>query len=85
MNEPYVNHTLMNRVMEIKQRSENSKFVLEIVGLTDLWNKAIHMTEEELIVCVLAALQICPDTVYQALAEDRKELSRKGGKEDGDN
>ena len=77
-NEPFVNHALMDRVLEIKQNSENSQFVLEVVGLTDLWNKAIHMTEEELIVCVLAAMQICPDMVYQALAEDRKELKRKG-------
>ena len=78
MNEPYVNHALMDRVLEIKSRSENSRLVLEVVGITDLWNKAIHMTEEELIVCTLAALQICPDMVYQALASDRAELLRKG-------
>lgn len=84
MNEPYVNHALMDRVLEIKQRSENSRLILEVVGITDLWNKAIHMSEEELIVCVLAALQICPDMVYQALAEDREELRRKG-KDNGRN
>ena len=83
MNEPYVNHALMERVMQIKSRSENSRLVLEVVGITDLWNKAIHMTEEELIVCTLAALQICPDMVYQALASDRAELVRKGKNNDG--
>ena len=81
MNEPYVNHVLMDRVLEIKSRSENSRLVLEVVGITDLWNKAIHMSEEELIVCTLAALQVCPDMVYQALASDRAELFRKAKKE----
>lgn len=81
MNEPYVNHVLMDRVLEIKQRSENSRLIMEVVGITDLWNKAIHMSEEELIVCTLAALQVCPDMVYQALASDRAELFRKQKKE----
>ena len=83
MNEPYVNHALMERVLEIKSRSENSRLVLEVVGITDLWNKALHMTDEELIVCMLAALQRCPDMVYQALASDRAELLRKGKKTNG--
>ena len=81
MNEPYVNHALMDRVLEIKQRSENARLVLEVVGLTDLWNKAIHMSEEELIVCTLACLQMHPDLVYQALASDRAELLRNAKKE----
>ena len=68
----------MERVLEIKQRSENSRLVLEIVGITDLWNKALRMSDEELIVCTLAALERCPDMVYQALASDRAELLRKG-------
>ena len=81
MNEPYVNHALMDRVLEIKQRSENSKQVLEVVGITDLWNKAIHMTQEELITCTLACLAIYPESVYQALALDRAELLRNQKKE----
>ena len=81
MNEPYVNHVLMDRVLEIKQRSENSKQVLEVVGITDLWNKAIHMTQEELITCTLACLTIYPESVYQALALDRAELLRNQKKE----
>lgn len=80
MNEPYVNQALMERVLEIKQRASNSRLVLETIGITDLWNKATHMTEDELIVCTLAALQVCPDMVYAALAEDREELRRKGKK-----
>ena len=32
MNEPYVNHALMDRVLEIKQRSENSKHILVEFG-----------------------------------------------------
>lgn len=78
MNEPFVNHALMERVLEIKQMGTENRLVLETINITDTWNLAIHMTEEELIVCTLAALQICPDMVYAALAEDRKELRRKG-------
>ena len=74
---PYVNRELMERVLDIKQRAGNNK-VLEIVGLTDMWNKAIAMTEEELIVCTLAALYVCPDMVFAAMAQDREELLRKG-------
>lgn len=76
--EPYVNYELRDRVLEIKQRAENNKVVLEVVGLTDLWNKAIAMTEDELIVCTLAALYVCPDMVFAAIAQDREELLRKG-------
>lgn len=81
MNEPYVNHALMDRVLEIKQMSENSKHIQEVVGITDLWNKAIHMTQEELITCTLACLEMYPESVYQTLALDRAELSRKQKKE----
>ena len=76
MNEPYVNHALMDRVLEIKQRSENSKHILEVVGITDLWTKAIHMTQEELITWSLACLAMYPESVFQALALDREELLR---------
>lgn len=79
MNEPFVNHALMQRVLDIKARGEdNSKIILETVNITDTWNKAIHMTEEELIVCTLAALYVCPRMVFAAIAEDREELLRKG-------
>lgn len=81
MNEPYVNHALMDKVLEIKQRTEDSKYVQEVVGITDLWNKAIHMSQEELITCTLACLAIYPESVYQALALDRAELLRNQKKE----
>ena len=79
MNEPFVNHALMQRVLDIKARGENnSKIILETVNITDTWNKAIHMTDEELIVFTLAALYVCPNMVFAAMAEDREELLRKG-------
>lgn len=76
--EPIVNRTLMDRVLDIKQREGDSKQVLEIIGLTDLWNKALAMSDDELIVCTLAALYRCPDLVFAAMAQDRAELMRKG-------
>lgn len=78
MNEPFVNQQLMERVLRIKEKAEDSRLILETVSISDLWNKAVHMTEDELIVCTIAALQVCPDKVYAALADDREELVRKG-------
>lgn len=80
--EPIVNYALQDRVLEIKARAENQETVLEVVGLTDLWNKALAMTDEELIVCTLAALHKCPDLVFAAMASDRAELMRKGKNND---
>lgn len=76
--EPIVNRTLMDRVLDIRQREGDSKQVLEIIGLTDLWNKALAMSDDELIVCTLAAPYRCPDLVFAAMAQDRAELMRKG-------
>ena len=85
INEPYVNHALMRRVLDIKAKAEStSKTILETVNITDTWNKAIHMTEEELIVCTLAALYVCPSKVFAAIAEDREELLRKGKRNETD-
>lgn len=81
--EPIVNYALQDRVLEIKARAENQETVLEVVGLTDLWNKALAMTDEELIVCTLAALHKCPDLVFAAMSSDRAELMRKGNKSNG--
>ena len=80
--EPIVNYALRDRVLEIKARAENQETVLEVVGLTDLWNKALAMTDDELIVCTLAALYKCPDMVFAAMASDRAELTRKGKNDD---
>ena len=79
---PIVNYQLQERVLEIKSRAENQERVLEVVGLTDLWNKALAMTDEELIVCTLAALYKCPDLVFAAMSSDRAELMRKGKNND---
>lgn len=78
MNEPIVNYALMERVLEIKEKSEKNKLVLATIDTTKMWNMAIHMPEEELIVCTLAALHKCPDMVFTAIATDRAELVRKG-------
>lgn len=80
---PIVNYELQGKVLEIKARAENQETVLEVVGLTDLWNKALAMTDEELIVCTLAALHKCPDMVFAAMASDRTELLRKGKSDEG--
>lgn len=85
MNEPYVNRALMERVLEIKQRSENNRLVLDTIDTTKMWNMAIHMPDEELIVCTLAALYKCPDMVFTAIATDRAELLRKGKRNEQQN
>ena len=76
--EPIVNHQLMERVLEIKSRDFDGKLIQDEMNITKLFNSAINFTEDELIVCVVAALQKCPDKVYQILAYDREELVRKG-------
>ena len=78
MNEPFVNRALMDRVLEIKQREGNNREILEIIDATKMWNTAVAMTDEELVVCTLAALYKCPNMVFAALAQDREELLRKG-------
>ena len=84
MNEPYVNYELMERVLNIRERTPEEIQLSETINITDLWNKAINFTEDELIVCVMAAMYVCPDKVYQALAEDREELLRKGKRRNED-
>lgn len=80
MNEPYVNRALMDRVLDIRQRAENNKEILDIIGASKMWDTAIAMPEDELIVCTLAALYKCPNMVFAAMAQDREELLRKGRK-----
>lgn len=78
MNEPFVNRALMDRVLEIRQRESNNREILEIIDATKMWNTAIAMSDEELVVCTLAALYKCPNMVFAAMAQDREELLRKG-------
>lgn len=81
--EPYVNRELMQRVLEARDRTLDQELFSETVNITDLFYKTLNYTEEELIMSVIAALQVCPDKVYQVLAYDRAELIRKGKKKDG--
>ncbi len=83
MNEPFVNKELMNKVLEIRERTLDDELFSETVHITDLYYKTLNYTEDELIMCVIAALQICPDKVYQVLAYDRAELLRKGKHNNG--
>jgi len=84
MNEPFVNRALMDRVLEIKQREGNNREILEIIDATKMWNTAVAMTDEELVVCTLAALYKCPNMVFAAMAQDREELLRKGKRRNED-
>ena len=77
-NQPYVNRQLMDKVLQIRERTLDDELFSETVHITDLYYKTLNYTEDELVMCVIAALQICPDKVYQVLAYDRDELVRKG-------
>ena len=78
MNEPYVNRKLMNKVLEIREKTLDDDLFTETVHITDLYYKTLNYTEDELIMSVVAALQKYPDKVYQVLAYDRAELLRRG-------
>ena len=78
MNEPYVNNALLEKVLNVRERTPEDIQLSEDINLSDLWSKAINFNEDEMIVCVVAALQKFPNLVYQVLAEDREELKRKG-------
>lgn len=80
--EPFVDHALMEKVLAIKERTYDNKLIQDEMIITDLFHKALNFTEDELITCTIAALQVCPDKVYKALAYDREELvaNQKGNK-----
>lgn len=78
INKPFVNRALADKVLQIRERTFEDDLFLDIVNITDLYYKALNFTEDELIASVVAALEVCPDKVYQALAYDRAELVRKG-------
>lgn len=84
MNEPIVNRALMDKVLAIRERTFDDVLFSESVNITDLFYKTLNYTEDELIMSVIAALIICPNKVYQALAYDREELVRKGKKDETD-
>jgi len=78
MNGPYVNTALLEKVLSVRERTPEEIQLSEDINLSDLWSKAINFNEDEMIVCVVAALQKYPNIVYQVLAQDREELKRKG-------
>lgn len=84
MSEVFMNHALAKRVLEIRQRGEDAR-TMEILGISDLWDKAMAMDEDELITFALAALHKYPDLVFAAMAQDRAELLRKGRRTDVNN
>ena len=84
MNEPIVNRALMDKVLAIRERTFDDVLFSKSVNITDLFYKTLNYTEDELIMSVIAALIICPNKVYQALAYDREELVRKGKKDETD-
>lgn len=79
---PYVDRQLMDKVLQIREKTFDDELFTETVHITDLFYKTLNFTQDELIMSVIAALQICPDKVYQVLAYDRAELLRKGKKHD---
>lgn len=82
INHPYVNRQLMDKVLQIREKTLDDDLFTETVHITDLFYKTLNFTEDELIMSVIAALQKCPDKVYQVLAYDRAELLRKGKNND---
>ena len=83
-NHPFVNRELADKVLQIRERTYEDKLFSDMINLTDLYYKTLNYTEDELIMSVVAALEICPDKVYQALAYDREELKRKGKRNETD-
>ena len=84
-NKPFVNRELADKVLQIRERTFEDDLFLDIVNITDLYYKALNFTEDELIASVVAALEVCPNKVYQALAYDREELKRKGKNRNDEN
>lgn len=80
MNEVFVNYALIEKIRRIKGRTFDETPVSRERDLSELFRRVSNFNEDELIACVIAALQRCPNKVYHALAEDREELLRKGRK-----
>ena len=80
MNEVYVDYTLIEKIRRIRGRTFDHTGVSAEWDITELFKRMMNMSDDELTVAVVVALQKCPLRVYQALAEDREELLRKGKK-----
>ena len=78
MSEIFVNYALIDKIRRIRGRQFDHTGVSQEWDLSRLYQMAMNFNENELIACVVAALNKCPDRVYHALALDREELLRKG-------
>lgn len=78
INHPFVDRQLMEKVLSIRERTFEDHLFSESVNVTDLYYKTLNYTEDEIIMSVIAALELYPNKVYQVLAYDREELVRKG-------
>lgn len=83
MNEVYVNYALIEKLKRIRGRTFDHTGVSKEWDISELYRRMMNLSEDELTVCVIVALQKCPNRVYQALADDREELVRKGKKHEG--
>ena len=81
MNEVYVNYSLIEKIRRIRGRTFDHTRVSAEWDITELFKRMMNFSDDELTVAVVVALQKCPLRVYQALAEDREELLRKGNKQ----
>ena len=80
MNDIRVDWALVEKIRRIRGRTFDHTGVSREWDITELFKRMLNMSEDELTVAVIAALQKCPDRVYKALADDREELVRKGRK-----
>ena len=80
MSEVYVNYALIDKIRRIRGRSFDHTGVSKEWDISELYRRMSNLNEDELTVCVIAALQKCPDRVYRVLADDREELIKKGEK-----
>ena len=79
-NDIYVNYALIEKIRRIRGRTFDHTGVSKEWDISELYRRMSNLSEDELTVCVIAALQKCPDRVYQVLADDREELKQKGEK-----
>lgn len=82
--EIYVNYALIDKIRRIRGRTFDHTGVSKEWDISELYRRMLNLSEDELTVCIVAALEKCPDRVYQVLAEDREELKRKGKRHETD-
>lgn len=83
MNEIFVNYALIEKLKRIRGRTFDHTGVSKEWDITELFKRMLNLSEDELTVAVIVALEKCPMRVYQALYDDREELLRKGKNHEG--